>query len=489
MLPDNIPYKKLSEFAVNNTPSSEDLLVSISSGGANQNVPISKANLITSVNGQTGDISLDADGIGADVAGSAAQALADAKDYTDQEVAAIDTGVQTVTAGTNITVSGTATNPVINSTGGGGGAVDSVNDKTGVVVLDADDISDSSTTNKFVTSAEKTKLSNLSGTNTGDQDLSGLVPKTTTINGDALSSNVTLNQDDIGDGTTYKQYSQTEKTKLSGIATGAQVNTVTSVADKTGIVTLVKGDVGLGNVTNDAQLKSADLDTDNTLAANSDTKIASQKAVKAYVDNNFVDLVSDQDIGGSKNFNGGVITATNTIDGSAILFSAYYGGLVALSTDGAGSNPNLVLIGWDSSINFGPGGDDEADTKIYRTDVNELSFDGAKLVDTRPIPRVYSTTSSSSLTPDISTYDQYCFTALAAGLAIDTPTGTPQDGEKLLFRIKDNGTARALTWDSIYNGVGVTLPVTTTATKTTYIEAVYNSASSKWDVLLVNTEA
>lgn len=54
----------------------------------------------------------------------------------------------------------------------GGGVVDSVNGQTGTVVLNADDISDASTTNKFVTSADKTKLSNLSGVNTGDQDLS-----------------------------------------------------------------------------------------------------------------------------------------------------------------------------------------------------------------------------------------------------------------------------------------------------------------------------
>ena len=40
--------------------------------------------------------------------------------------------------------------------------------------------------------------------------------------------------------------------KLDGIAAGAQVNTVTSVAGKTGAVTLVKGDVGLGNVDNTA---------------------------------------------------------------------------------------------------------------------------------------------------------------------------------------------------------------------------------------------
>ena len=39
-----------------------------------------------------------------------------------------------------------------------GGAVDSVNGQTGTVVLDADDISDSGTTNKFVTASEKTAI-------------------------------------------------------------------------------------------------------------------------------------------------------------------------------------------------------------------------------------------------------------------------------------------------------------------------------------------
>lgn len=53
------------------------------------------------------------------------------------------------------------------------GGVTSVNAQTGVVVLDADDISDSSTTNKFVTASDLTNLGNLSGVNSGDQDLSG----------------------------------------------------------------------------------------------------------------------------------------------------------------------------------------------------------------------------------------------------------------------------------------------------------------------------
>lgn len=58
-------------------------------------------------------------------------------------------------------------------------------------------ITDSSN-KRFVTDAQRTVISNTSGTNTGDQDLSGLVPKTTTVNGHSLSSNVTVTKSDVG---------------------------------------------------------------------------------------------------------------------------------------------------------------------------------------------------------------------------------------------------------------------------------------------------
>lgn len=48
------------------------------------------------------------------------------------------------------------------------------------------------------------------------------------------------------------------QTKLDTIETGAQVNSVTSVAGKTGAVTLAKSDVGLGNVVNKALTMSLD---------------------------------------------------------------------------------------------------------------------------------------------------------------------------------------------------------------------------------------
>lgn len=44
--------------------------------------------------------------------------------------------------------------------------------------------------------------------------VSGLVPNTRTVNGKALSSNITLTQDNIGDGTDYKRFSSSDKAKL-----------------------------------------------------------------------------------------------------------------------------------------------------------------------------------------------------------------------------------------------------------------------------------
>lgn len=102
--------------------------------------------------------------------------------------------------------------------------VDSVNGQYGVVVLHSDSIDDTGHVHRFVTAADITKLGNLSGVNTGDQDLSALVPVTRTVNTKPLSANIVLNQDEVLDGATYKQYSDTEKTKLAGVATAATAN-------------------------------------------------------------------------------------------------------------------------------------------------------------------------------------------------------------------------------------------------------------------------
>jgi hypothetical protein len=113
----------------------------------------------------------------------------------------------------------------------------------------------------------------------------------------------------------------------------------------------------------------------------------------------------------------------------------------------------------------------------------------ATLTNKRINPRDVTATTATTLTPDVSVGDIYCFTALASALTINAPIGTPTNGEKLIFRLLDNGTSRALTWNATYTVVGVTLPTATTISKTTYVGCIYNANNTRWDVIAVTTQA
>jgi len=104
-------------------------------------------------------------------------------------------------------------------------------------------------------------------------------------------------------------------------------------------------------------------------------------------------------------------------------------------------------------------------------------------------PRVTSVASTTTLTIDVTTTDQSVITAQSNALTIAIPTGSPADGVKQVMRIKDNGTARVLTFNAIFRTIGITLPVNTTANKTLYIACIYNAIDAKWDVVAVSEEA
>ena len=112
--------------------------------------------------------------------------------------------------------------------------VTSVNTETGAVVLDADDIDDTSTTHKFTTASD---ISKLSGIETGAQ-----VNTVDSVN--SQTGAVSLDTDDVSEGTSNLYYTETRvsantdvaantakisfdsasSTKLAGIETGAEVN-------------------------------------------------------------------------------------------------------------------------------------------------------------------------------------------------------------------------------------------------------------------------
>ena len=104
-------------------------------------------------------------------------------------------------------------------------------------------------------------------------------------------------------------------------------------------------------------------------------------------------------------------------------------------------------------------------------------------------PRIVSVASTATLSISSSATDQSIITAQSEALTIAAPTGSPVEGQKLIIRIKDDGSARAITFNAIFRALGVTLPTTTVASKTTYLGLVYNSTDTKWDILATKTEA
>ena len=112
------------------------------------------------------------------------------------------------------------------------------------------------------------------------------------------------------------------------------------------------------------------------------------------------------------------------------------------------------------------------------------SVTGADIIN----PRVQSVASSATVTAT-SLNDLVKITAQAAALTLANPTGTFAEGQALIFRIKDNGTARAITFGANFRAVGVTLPTTTTISKTTYVGCIYNSTDNKFDVIASLTQA
>lgn len=105
-------------------------------------------------------------------------------------------------------------------------------------------------------------------------------------------------------------------------------------------------------------------------------------------------------------------------------------------------------------------------------------------------PRIQDVTSTfTSITPDVSTADIVTVRGASSAITLNNPTGTPLQGQKLVIRIKDNGTARAISYGTEYRNLGATKPTTTVLSKTLYLGLIYNSTDSKWDLVAVAQEA
>jgi hypothetical protein len=130
--------------------------------------------------------------------------------------------------------------------------------------------------------------------------------------------------------------------------------------------------------------------------------------------------------------------------------------------------------------------------KMYPKPDNQWYFLNSAGSEVR-VGTVRSNTTVSSATPAINsdTTDIFTITALATAITSMTTnlTGTPGNGQKLVIRIKDDGTARAITWGASFASRGATLPTITVAGKYQYNGFFWNSTASTWDCVATVNEA
>lgn len=115
--------------------------------------------------------------------------------------------------------------------------------------------------------------------------------------------------------------------------------------------------------------------------------------------------------------------------------------------------------------------------------------DTQTLTNKRITPRVQSLASAATVTPNADADDVVIITAQAEALTLANPSGTPTEGQRLTIRLKDNFTARSISFGTQYRAMGNTLPTVTTLGKILYLGLIWNATDSKWDLVAKTEQA
>lgn len=158
-------------------------------------------------------------------------------------------------------------------------------------------------------------------------------------------------------------------------------------------------------------------------------------------------------------------------------------GYLEMGTDKQAIRP--LRLNSDGTISLGDG-TAVPDTTLARSGVGVLTVNGATVpTGSAPLPpRRVVLTDAATLTPNADVTDIVEVT-LGGNRTVAPPTGTPTEGQRLIFKVIQDGTgSRTLTWSAAAGGYafsGGTAPtLSSTAARTDYVQFLYHAAGTVW---------
>lgn len=269
--------------------------------------------------------------------------------------------------------------------------------------------------------------------------------------------------DETGSGQLVFATSPTLVTPILGVAAATSINGLT-ITTTTGTLTMTNGKTLA--VTNSLTLSGTDA-TVMTFPGASDT---------------IMGLGATQTVTALKTFNTGTLTATTPTFTTSMLLSSGFVMNFASS--------NVVLTHSSGVLTLGTG--DFRVTNAGTNTASVITVDGLQTLNNKRVtPKSNTVASSGTPTINTDTTDIFTITALAAAITSFTTnlSGTPTNGQKLIIRILDNGTARAIAWGASFASRGATLPTTTVISKYLYVGFIWNSTAAVWDCVATSQEA
>jgi len=244
---------------------------------------------------------------------------------------------------------------------------------------------------------------------------------------------------------------------------------------------LVDAAVSLAKMANLAQDQFIGRTTASTGVPETATITASARTV---LDDTSVSAMVDTLGGASATGSGGIVRAT-----SPTLVTPALGTPSALVLTNATALPAAQVVAGALASGMTATTQTAADnsTKLGTTAYTDTAITNsltatATLTNKRLTSRVTTITSNATPTINTDNCDAVTITALAADItSVSTNlTGTPANFDMLIIRIKDDGTARAITWGTSFEACGAALPTTTVLGKRLYALFIWDSVTSKW---------